>query len=270
MTKTIPPCRALRKPGVAAVLVLVTLLLLAVPLGAVRAQHAGHDMARTQASSPPSPASAPMSEEGMADHAMSGPMLDMSAHLRMTDPRPAHAADARRAAALVTTLRASLAKYRDVRAAEADGYVMFAPQVKKQPVYHFTKKWSAVKSAFTFDPAAPTSLLYERNAHGDLVLVGAMYTAPKGASPDELDRRVPLSVARWHQHVNVCVPKRGERERWREMEGGRMRFGPAGTIATRAACDAAGGRFLPQLFGWMVHANVFASDDPARIWGEHR
>jgi hypothetical protein len=58
-----------------------------------------------------------------------------------------------------------------------------------------------------------------------------------------------------------------ELDRWNETEGGRMRFGPAGTITTRAECDAAGGRFREQSFGWMVHANVFASADPAVIWG---
>ena len=36
---------------------------------------------------------------------------------------------------------------------------------------------------------------------------------------------------------------------------------------TRAECEAAGGEFTPQLFGWMVHANVFAGTDPKSIWG---
>ena len=32
--------------------------------------------------------------------------------------------------------------------------------------------------------------------------------------------------------------------------------------------DAAGGRFVKEVFGWMVHANVFASNDPKVIWGD--
>lgn len=231
-------------------------------------QHAGHETTTTHADG--AMGDHAMGDHAMADGAMSDPrrMHDMSAHMRMTRPRPATDDDRRRGAALVTTLRSSLARYRDVRAARADGYAMFAPGVKGQRVYHFTKKWSAVKAAFTFDPSSPTSLLYEQDERGSYRLVGAMYTAPKGASEDELNARVPLSIARWHQHVNVCVPKRRDRDRWTEMDGDRMRFGPAGTIATREACDAAGGRFIPQLFGWMVHANVFESDDPAVIWGE--
>jgi hypothetical protein len=31
------------------------------------------------------------------------------------------------------------------------------------------------------------------------------------------------------------------------------KFGMAGSISTKAACDVAGGRFVPLIFGWMVH-----------------
>ena len=95
-----------------------------------------------------------------------------------------------------------------------------------------------------------------------------LIAAPKGASPDELDERVPLSVARWHLHTNFCVPKLRERARWKEMKDGHMVFGPASPIATREACDRVNGRFHPTVFGWMVHANIFESDDPKVIWGD--
>jgi hypothetical protein len=48
-------------------------------------------------------------------------------------------------------------------------------------------------------------------------------------------------------------------------KNGRPVFGPLG-VSTAAECNAAGGRFEKQIFGWMVHANVFASDDPKVIW----
>ena len=77
----------------------------------------------------------------MAAHeAMSGP-LDADPHMVLTPLRPATPADLARAAALVRTMRAALAHYRDVRLAEADGFRQFLPGVK-QPVYHFTKwRW---------------------------------------------------------------------------------------------------------------------------------
>src|SRR3984957_8534146 len=45
-------------------------------------------------------------------------------------------------------------------------------------------------------------------------------------------------------------------------------FGPGSRIATRQACDSVAGAFHPHVFGWMVHANVFASDEPGVIWNE--
>lgn len=215
----------------------------------------------SMASTPSTP-----SMQGAAEQSMNAAM-EMNPHMRMTAPRTPTAADSARARALVDTLRRALAKYRDVKVAEADGFKQFAPQVKNQRVYHFTRNWNAVKAAFSFDPAEPTSLLYTKDASGNFVLTGAMYTAPRRASEDDLNARVPLSIARWHEHVNICIPKRGDAERWKEMKDGKMLFGPAGTIVTEAECNAAGGRWLEHLFGWMVHANVFASDDLGQIWG---
>ena len=35
-------------------------------------------------------------------------------------------------------------------------------------------------------------------------LVGAMHTDRVEATEEEIDDRIPLSVARWHQHINFC------------------------------------------------------------------
>jgi len=196
--------------------------------------------------------------------AMSGPM-HADPHLRMTASRPGTGADSARAAALVVEIRRSLARYRDLHAAEADGFRQFLPGVK-QPVYHFTNWRWALEEGVRFDPAKPTSLLYRQADDGHFELVGVMYSGPARATEDELDARIPLSVAHWHQHVNWCVPPRGARERWREARNGAPVFGPKSPIADAAACEAVGGRFLPRIFGWMVHVQAFAGDDPAVIW----
>jgi len=39
------------------------------------------------------------------------------------------------------------------------------------------------------------------------------------------------------------------------------RFGFTGKIADAAECEAAGGHFLKQAFGWMVHVYPFNGDD---------
>ena len=150
-------------------------------------------------------------------------------------------------------------------ASSADGYKMFAPQIKNQPQYHFTNKWNAIRNQFGFDPARPTSLLYKKDEQGRFHLIGAMYTASKRTSEGDLNDRVPLSVAHWHRHVNWCIPARNAKERWTESKNGRPVFGPLG-VATKDECKAADGRFLPQAFGWMVHANTFAGSDLKSIW----
>lgn len=196
------------------------------------------------------------------------PHATESAHLSLTPARPASPGDQARAARVLDELRRGIAQYADHRAALAAGYRPFLPEVP-QPVYHFTSYRRSIAEAFDFDPARPSSLLYERTAGGGYRLVGAMYHAPRTASLAELDARVPLSVARWHRHVNLCFPQRGDAERWREARNGTPLFGPKGSIATEADCNAAGGRFVPQLFGWMVHVNT-AATDPAAVWGgEH-
>ena len=228
------------------------------------AQHEGHAMPHDT-----TVAMTMGAEESMSDG------MAVGKHLRVTRLRNATTADSARARAIADTLRAAIAKYRDVKVAEADGYAQFAPRVKMPKVYHFTRRASALKAAFSFDPASPTSLLYTRDSAGKFTLVGAMYTAPRQLSEDKLNERIPLSIAQWHQHVNICVPKMREQDRWTERgPNGRLRFGPAGTIATEEDCATAGGRWRKQAFGWMVHANVMTSDDLGAIWkhehgGEH-
>jgi len=200
-----------------------------------------------------------------AEDAM-GMLMPADPHMTLTPPRPGSRADSARAAALVVGMRAALGKYRDVRVAQADGFHQFLPGVP-QPIYHFTNRRWAVEEMLRFDVAKPTSLLYRREADGTFVLVGAMYAASPRTSFDQLDARVPLSVARWHEHVNWCVPPLGGRARWRETRDGRPVFGPKSGIATAEACAAVGGRFVPRIFGWMVHVMAFAGDDPRVIWG---
>jgi hypothetical protein len=203
-----------------------------------------------------------MSDEAM-DHDMhmgGGAMKNMSLHMAYTDLRPANDADKARAAVLVTDLQHSLAKYKDYQVAEADGFKPFHPEFKT-PVVHFTRNWNGLKAAFTFDPNEPTSLLYQRTPEGGYKLIGAMYTDRKGATVDQLNERVPLSVARWHRHINFCIPARGTDMKTADW----TKFGFNGSIATKEACDAAGGRFFPQVFGWMVHVYPWETN-PQLVW----
>ena len=205
----------------------------------------------------------------MADHAMSGAMsANMMKHMELTPARSPTHADSVRATTVASELKRAIAKYADTTAAVADGYKMFLPNIKQQHVYHFTNNRHALGAAFHFDATKPTSILYSRGADGGLHLVGAMYTMPKNVKLDRLNDRVPLSVARWHKHVNWCVPKKGDEVRWLEQKNGEPLFGPESAIATKAECDAARGDFHPSLFGWMIHANVFEGASLAAIFSD--
>src|ERR1700694_3133714 len=202
-----------------------------------------------QSSSSPSKESQPMdhskmssmdmddakANEAHAVHDMTPGHMDAhNLHMHMTAMRPQTPEDAVRAKEIVTQLRSGIEKYKDYHAALNDGYKIFLPNLP-QPEYHFTNYGNGFLEAFTFDPARPTSLLYKKTANG-YELVGAMYTMPKRAGADQLNERVPLSVATWHLHTNLCTPPRDERK-----TADYTKFGLHGSITTEEACDAAGG-----------------------------
>lgn len=191
-------------------------------------------------------------------------------HLRLTPTWPVQPGDQARADSLVGAARAALARYEDVTAAEQAGYRMFAQKVRGQKVYHYSNRRNALAARGTFDVTAPSALLYKPQRDGTLRLIGAMYTAPPDLSLEELDQRIPLSIAQWHQHTSICLPPGTTLASMREgagMDGRDPRFGPRGSISTEEACAAAGGTFKPRMFGWMVHVNVFEA--PELVW-EHR
>ena len=229
----------------------------------------GHDMSKMSGSMSPDPSNMKEGEmEAMSggpamDHDMHmghGSMKNMSKHMAYTTLRPETAEDKTRASSVVTDLQHALAKYQDYQAAQADGFKPFHPELK-QKVVHFTKNWYALKAAFTFNSAEPTSLLYQRKPDGGYKLIGAMYTDRKNASEDQLNERVPLSVARWHRHINLCLPARGSDMKTADW----TKYGFNGSIATKQECDAAGGRFYPQVFGWMVHVYPW-EQNPKLVW----
>lgn len=232
-----------------------------VPLAAVEA---GQDPLATDH------ASMPLMDMGSQDASVGehGAMLEMqhmhhgdTPHMHMTSSRPGTPEDQKRAEEVVEQLRAGIAKYKDYHVALNDGYQIFLPNVRQEE-YHFTNYANGFLEAFTFDPARPTSLLYKKTADG-FELVGAMYTMPRRATLDQLNERVPLSVATWHQHTNLCVPSKtpGKKPDW-------MKFGLRGTIHTQEACEAAGGKFYPVVFGWMVHVYPFENGN-SKIFAMH-
>src|SRR5215469_3311664 len=217
----------------------VTILLAAMP---------GHNAPKTEAASagqeqtaaaqpvaalPRSSASMDLSDEKANEVAAMSDMSQMhgaAEHLHMTPMRPQNAADLARANEVIKQLRAGIEKYRDYHVALNDGYKIFLLNLP-QPEYHFTKYKNGFLESLRFDPSQPTSLLYKKTADG-FELVGAMYSMPKDATEEQLNERVPLSVAMWHLHTNLCMPARDQMKTadW-------SKFGLKGSITTQQACD---------------------------------
>lgn len=204
-------------------------------------------------------------------HSHDSGMMDMpdgptsaGPHMTVTPVWPVMPGDEARADSIVRLAREALAQYADVSDAERAGYRTLVPDGTRKRVYHYSNRTNAKRAASTFDVSRPTSLLYQRQANGQLRLIGAMYTAPASLSLSELNARIPLSVAQWHEHTNLCLPPGGRRALFQQPRD--PRFGPGG-IATEEACVAAGGTFRASSRSWMVHANVFEPD--AEVWS-HR
>ncbi len=184
----------------------------------------------------------------------------MGPHMYMTALRPSTPQDWAKADTIAQELREAIEKYKDYHVALSEGFRIFMPNLP-QAEYHFTSYENAFLESFTFDPARPTSLLYKKTKTG-YDLIGAMYTMPKRVTEEQLNERVPLSVAQWHLHVKLCRPSK-------ELRGHAelTKFGLQGSIASKEACDEAGGTFYPVIFGWMVHVYPF-EDSREKIWGQ--
>ena len=207
----------------------------------------------------------PDAQEQSAPNAMSSRHLEMGGHMLMTDTRPLKSGDQQRADDVLAGARRVADEYRDYKKAEADGYRIFLPNVP-QKMYHFTNYYYGMEAMFGLNPDHPTSLLYEKTPNGGFKLIGVMYTAPAQSSRNELDSRLPLSIAQWHLHTNFCRAPLGRES---EYLGAHAKFGLLGSITTRDQCEAEGGRFEPSVFGWMVHVYPMEKN-PKDIWSVER
>jgi hypothetical protein len=180
--------------------------------------------------------------------------MNMGPHMKMTSFRPVTPADMARIHAIVQNAHVCFDKYKDYRLALQDGYQIFTPNVP-QDIYHFANVQNFSEAQTTFDLAHPSALLYKKVGDG-YQFVGVMYSAPANVTEDQLNERVPLSLAPWHLHVNFCLPA-GDTEQ--TLFDANSLFGLTGTITTRAQCSKVGGTFFSSMYGWMVHIPLFGS-----------
>ncbi len=225
-------------------------------------QMSDHDMSKMQDHDMSNVADSDAGAHAM--HSMEDRHMDMGPHMKMTTLREPKTGDEEKADQIVTAARKVAEKYADYKTALNDGFQIFLPNLP-QKHYHFTNYRYAYQAAFSFNPEHPTSLLYEKRGDG-YRLIGVMYTAPKRFTEDDLNERIPLSVAQWHEHVNFCAPPQ---DRKKELFGPKAKFGLLGSISTQEECDANGGTFHPIIFNWMVHLYPLEKDNAA-IWSVER
>jgi hypothetical protein len=180
--------------------------------------------------------------------------MNMGPHMKMTSYRPVASSDIARMNAIVQNAHVCFDRYKDYHLALRDGYQIFAPDVP-QDIYHFASVQNFSQAQTTFDLAHPSALLYKKVSHG-YQFVGVMYSAPASATEDQLNQRVPLSIAPWHLHVNFCLPAG---DMGQTLFHANSLFGLTGTIATQAQCSKLGGSFYQSMYGWMVHIPLFGS-----------
>ena len=180
--------------------------------------------------------------------------MNMGPHMKMTPYQPVTTSDITRMKAIVQNAHACFDKYQDYHLALQDGYRIFAPNIP-QDIYHFANIQSFVEAQTTFELAHPSALLYNKIADG-YQFVGVMYSAPANVAPEQLNQRIPISIAPWHLHVNFCLPA-GDTEQ--TLFHANSLFGLTGTISTKAECSKLGGTFYSSMYGWMVHIPLFGS-----------
>jgi hypothetical protein len=178
--------------------------------------------------------------------------MHMGPHMKMTSFQQPTSGDIAYANAIMQIARQCLAKYTDYKLALQDGYRIFEPDVP-QDIYHFASLQNFVEAQTKFNPLHPTALLYNKVDNG-YQFVGIMFSAPTNYTENQLNERFPLGIAPWHLHVNICLPA-GELQH--VLFPGNSQFGLTGSITTKAGCTKVGGRFVPSMFGWMVHISPF-------------
>jgi len=197
-----------------------------------------------------------MGSSVMSMSVMGQSMAAMTNHMCITPLRPMQPDDEEKVKALINQIKAAIEKYKDYKKALADGYIIGNPKVDQRQ-YHFTNNTNVRLADTQFDPTRPSSLLYYHTPTERYRLEGVMFTDSTSATEDELNQRIPLSIARWHEHTNFCA---APANKVYEYHGENPKFGMFGSIHTAEACKAGGGTFFPIIFSWMIHVFPYETD----------
>jgi hypothetical protein len=164
---------------------------------------AGHGGASASPSAVSATASGDVPSTGTAGPAV---CADLRGETVMSDgmvmaPVPSRApapTDRSAAQKLVASVSAGIAKYSNLSAAVADGYV---PATNPDGYVVHYANWAVVRAGDVLDTNRPSSLVYANTVAGP-VLLGAMFLGPAPCQPGP-DVAGPLT--QWHAHANLCL-----------------------------------------------------------------
>ncbi len=175
-----------------------------------------------------------------AADAAANPMGIDTAHEHAAEV-PVTAAQLAAAAQFVADVKADTAKYADIRAGMAAGYIQLTQDLPGIAAHFINLAYMA--DGVEMDPAKPEFLLYTRRLDGNWRLVGTMFYGKD--TPDPPSYFGPLDA--WHRHENLC-------------------FTAASVRVAASQADCPGGLFTKQT-AWQLHVwtepggtGVFAHD----------
>ena len=177
----------------------------------------------------------------------------MVSHTMHQNAAPLTYEELQNTAAELERARKATEKYKDVKAAEADGYQAVGGEMPGMGLHYVL-----TMEPDHFDVEKPPILLYVKNTAPQsgytLGGVGYFWNGPEGADGQPANPPFPKSLAMWHRHENICAMPHLEN--------------PHGL--TEAQCTEKGGHFVAKT-QWLVHAwiwrdnptGIFSAENPA-------
>ena len=162
-------------------------------------------------------------------------MDEGNAHTHGTEA-PVTAVQLAAASTFVAQVKASTAKYEDIRQAMADGYVQITQDLPAIAA-HFVKP-AYLADSVMMDPTKPEFLLYTKRLDGNWRLVGTMFYGGPGA---EAAPNYFGALDAWHLHENLC-------------------FVGSGVRVTTSQEECKGGLFVKKT-NWQLHVWTVADAD---------
>ncbi|MGH7863713.1 MAG: hypothetical protein ACREQB_01890 [Candidatus Binataceae bacterium] len=215
----------------------------------------------------------------------------------MTKLGPPMEGDRERARKIIAEVRERIMPFADYHNALEQGFTIYLPKLPQSEYHFFGMVPPAVHFQAGRHPLALTALMYAPAESSGYRLAGAMIRANADTPLPKLDQIAPMSIGRWHRHINVCLPRgftlmdfvRGNLGQDRSGLPGMLpadddaaaaarnaalgvladgRFGGGGALNDPVKCEAAGGYLVKSASGWMLHVYPLAGDDFAIAFGD--